>query len=234
MLSDNGVDDWYLVKQPVFRITELSDTNLDKQIMFYELLLRSKTTHKFPAQAFKQQISTKQGNQVFFVWLAKKIIKFFQYEKATKISINLDEKQIIGNEFLIFLRMIEPYKNHILFELTERMMIKMTKEKFYEYILYLDNNGFKILLDDVDKIKNYTYILDDLVSHVFAIKLSSEVIKKNIYEHDTEFTNFLRHINKEKIIGEGTSSLAICLDYLKYGIFQQQGWLLGTEKLLMD
>lgn len=226
------LSDWYLVKQPIYYFSDNSIKADDKQVIFYELLLRSQATDRFPAREFNELIKTKQGNYHLFSWLQEKLLNLFKTNQQIVVSVNIEPVQLLDHGMLFFLKALAPYKHQVVIEITERLPKTLALNDFIDVLAEIDNQGFYILLDDVDILVDHTKLLANISKYVKGFKLSPIALNS---EHDGKFIKLISHLKNfksYKIIGEGTSDSQICDKYLKLGITYQQGWYLGREELV--
>lgn len=219
------VNDWYFVKQPIYEIT----TN---KIVFYELLLRSKTTKNFPAKKFSHLMINENGKKIFFDWLVIELENIFSKHTKIIVSINIDPIQINSENFISFLKCMKKYKSQLVIELTERIPNDMALDDLFLNLKAIKEEKFNVFLDDVDILNTTNNNWHTLLKYVDGVKLSPLSIKNNNKHKIKLLINKIRTLGCTKIISEGVSDENLLHQWLSYGITYQQGWYLGKEQIV--
>ena len=226
---------WYLVKQPIYYVKSTHEDERG-QVFFYEILLRSKVTNRFPFEEFNSLIATKHGNQLFFNWLKSNLTDFFnQFTNKTVLSINIEPKQLVTGEFVTFLDELDDFKEKLIIEVTERLPNSINTVNFVHQLKAIFDKGYYILIDDVDILNHRTKPWKYFARYVNGFKLSPIAVKicrKQEFVELVELITELQLLNNIQLIGEGAENHQIMETYIELGINYQQGWYLGKEELL--
>lgn len=226
---------WYLVKQPVYCVGNTHEDERD-QVFFYEILLRSTVTNRFPFEEFSSLIATKHGNQLFFNWLKSNLTEFFnQFTNKPGLSLNIEPKQLITGEFVTFLDELDAFKEKLIIEVTERLPNSINTVNFANQLKEISDKGYYILIDDVDILNHRTKPWEYFARYINGFKLSPIAVKfcrKQELVELVELITELQLLHDIRLIGEGTENPQIMETYIDLGIKYQQGWYLGKEELL--
>lgn len=230
---DSFINDWYLVKQPIWQVTKKGNI-LEKELLFSELLLRSKVDRQFPLYDFKGLIATPDGNQQFFAWLTIQLEKLFKEDQNVKVSVNIEPTQLMTIACQTFLQAMLSYQTNLYLEITERVSINISVEVFKQQLHIVKQLGYKVLLDDVDILMQSKMRLSTLLPDIDGLKFSADLHQTcdkvtNECLNSAEGQFLFNKLADKMIIGEGTSDQNELEFYLKNGVHFQQGWLLGSE-----
>ncbi|MCT4396670.1 EAL domain-containing protein [Periweissella beninensis] len=231
-IVDAYIDNWYLVRQPIWQVTK-KDNLLEKELLFSELLLRSRKDGRFPVKEFQALIATPDGNQQFFAWLTGQLEKLFQAEPTIKVSVNIEPTQLLTIACQTFLQAMLSYQTNLYLEITERLSLNLSVDVFKEQLHMLKQLGYQVLLDDVDILLKNKIYLTTFLADVAGIKFSADLHQTCKHTpkailNSGEYQNLVSKLNDKLVIGEGMSDQHELEFYLANGVYFQQGWLLGT------
>lgn len=160
-------DNFYFVKEPIVEIKSDNST----EVRLYELLLRTKYSHKFPGAAFLEEVTTEMGNQNFLLFVTSQLQEYLQRDGKHFFAINIEKKQTVLKSTFIFLKTMQNDANRLVLEITERDYEDITYQDIVHFINFAKRLGYKVFLDDIDNKPNNNLSLCAL-NIVDGIKLS--------------------------------------------------------------
>lgn len=224
---------FYLIYQPIVRIIKDGEFESNE----YEVLLRSKITHKFPENEFNEIIQSDEVNGQFLDWYGKKIMKKAAENKSVCFSINFHSEQWRHPSTFVFLKKMTPLCNRLVIELTEYIPTSYDIRNYSQVLKAIQHYGFLIVVDDVGTGINSLSFLVQHVDYIYRIKFSllhfknmkSPVLESFIHS----WLKFASEYEKELVI-EGVDCLSKSMDLFKKGIVLQQGYFFGKGDMLEE
>lgn len=170
--SDNILNDLVFYFQP---IVETNCQHDPQHILYYELLLRSKTTQSFPVSAFAHLISNEKGNAQLMGWIHEQITQLTHDYPQTTFGLNLEPQQLRFPTTFQGLTELAPFHHQLILELTESPILCQNLDDFVETILplrlkALTDLGFKIIIDDIESGANNLQLVMHVLPFIMGLK----------------------------------------------------------------
>ncbi|KGB51241.1 diguanylate phosphodiesterase [Leuconostoc mesenteroides P45] len=220
------IEDFYIVMQPIFKV---SPEKKDK-VMFYEILLRSKKTKKFPGEIFFNLVKSKSGNRIVLSFFEKQLKETLQEHPCARFSINFEIIQFNSSQTHEFFERMNAWAPNIIVELTERSYPIYGNDYLWKAIKKIREMGYSIFIDDIGTGQNILSVLQDNINLVDGIKYTGSHLQKDYSQVGVSLLSYwdtLARNNNLAFVFEGVETIATQLLLYKMGIVYQQGWLFG-------
>lgn len=173
----DGVNDlglFYMVCQPIFRV---QTNKLIKEVVDYEILIRSKRDNRFPYGAFNRLIESELCNEKLISWFENSLNDILEKFPDYKFNINIDPQQFKFNKTWEFLERLSSKKKRVAIEITESIPLNRNFEAQTFFLknpplIRLKKLGFKTVLDDVDAGQNSLQLVSDNIENIDRLKIS--------------------------------------------------------------
>lgn len=142
-----------------------------KQIICYELLLRSLKDMKVPLELLKLVSMSEQVNTLFLRWKRDVLRQVIKKHSGSQICINLTSQQLSYRSTWKFLADFKFVKEHILIEITEDKT-PMLGKKIHTQLSALRHFGYGIVLDDIGYGQNTYELIKENITKVVSLKIS--------------------------------------------------------------
>ncbi|WP_244307579.1 EAL domain-containing protein [Leuconostoc litchii] len=218
------IQNLYFVVQPIFNVSN------ENQVAFYELLLRSKVSNKFPGNNFFDLFSSEYGNLKVLIFFETELKKFLNDNPNTTFSINFEIIQFQYDQTITFFENMLTYSPKIIIEITERSYEASENKSILPKIQKIQEMGYSIFIDDIGTGRHTLSCVQNSANYIDGIKFSA-VPFKNLSKNDVVgLLNTWENIAKANhliFICEGVDNFESYYLLKKMGIDYQQGWYLG-------
>ncbi|MGO0155328.1 EAL domain-containing protein [Leuconostoc mesenteroides] len=221
--------DFYFVMQPVVKISDKQED----EIVFYEILLRSKKTRQFPGEIFFDLIKSQSGNQMVLSFFEKQLKDILQENPCTKFSVNFEIIQFKSPQTQEFFERMQTWAPNIIVELTERSYATKDSEYLLDAVKKIKKMGYRIFVDDIGKGRNTLSHVQDNVNLVDGIKFAWAHFKSESSQNSVSFLkewDTLAKKNNLAFVFEGVENVDTQILLKKMGIVYQQGWFFGKPR----
>lgn len=222
---------FYLVVQPIFRVHAQT-----KEILAYELLLRSNKNDLFPFFEFQKLIENRESNGQLMNWYYKEILAIISKTKKV-INVNIHPQQFFFPETFDMLNKLTKYSKRICIEITEHDTNPSIKDNSSFFLLGMINTikkmGYSVALDDVGTGIHTLINIRLLLDAVDVLKLSIISLKQTYQFEIISEINFWSEIAREhntSFIVEGIDNCVMVTNLVEKGMFLQQGFILGQPE----
>lgn len=224
-------EQFYLVYQPIVFVSE----NLEHHTREYEVLLRSRETHRFPKQIFDRLLRSETEYSAFMLWYAKTLEQKLIECPEISVSVNIQLDQFCHEGTRHFLEILAPYATRVIIEMTEHEPQFLEQEKIDTCFAQIRAQGFLIALDDVNTGRNNLQLLEQYASEVYRLKFSLLHFKELSPANLASLLEGWRHVAKmykKEFVVEGIESSCVSKYLSEQGICLQQGYLFGKGSCL--
>ncbi|MGX4593934.1 EAL domain-containing protein [Leuconostoc sp. JNUCC 76] len=223
------VDDLYFVMQPVVKVT----AKQRKVIEFYEVLLRSRKTKKFPGNIFFDLLKTASGNEMVLSFFESHLTEMLRKNTRTIFSINLEIIQFKFPETLQFFENMGKWSSRIIVEITERPYNIIEENTFFNNVKEIRRIGYRIFVDDIGCGRNTLSCVQDNIDLIDGIKYSwgnFKYIPRKVGISLLKEWAYLAQTNSIVFVFEGVDSIDSLIFLQNIGVIYQQGWYIGKPK----
>lgn len=226
--AKNVVEKFYFVFQPIMKL--LSET--EQELYSYEILLRSKETHSFPAKEFNTLIEEEASNRVLFEWYAKELPGYLERYPDIQFDLNIHPQQFVYDSTWTFLEQIAPYKKQLKIELTELPpMFKYIEDydgnNVNQHLTAVSKAGYRLAIDDIGSGQNTLDLVAKNLENIACFKFSLLAFRTLDFETKMDFLQvwkkFAQKYNYSFIV-EGIDDEKMMKHLYQNDVVLQQGY----------
>lgn len=218
----------YLVFQPIMHI--ISD---DKQEMTeFEVLLRSKKTHRYPMDMMDEFILFEEKNKELLDWYEEELIYFCQKYPTYTFNFNIHPQQFFHQSTWNFLIRLKKFSKQINIELTEKPIVteaSQTSIQYYmeRYTSQIRSLGYKICFDDIGSGQNSLELISRNIEAITCLKFSLQAFKQTDMKILRQFLIAWQQLACKyhiRLVVEGIEDREVSKELFNQGIHWQQGY----------
>lgn len=218
----------YLVFQPIIHIVSEEKSEMTE----FEVLLRSKNTHRYPKDMMDMFILFEDKNKELLDWYEEELIHFCQKYPTYTFNFNIHPQQFLHPSTWGFLKRLKKSSHQINIELTEKPIVTDIDEAVHQccmqqYIRQIKALGYKISFDDIGCGQNTLDLVSGNIDAVSCLKFSLQSFKKADKMTVQLFLKAWHHLaltHQIRMVVEGIEDRVVSKELFKQGIHWQQGY----------
>lgn len=222
--NESLIQDLVLYVQPVCKVKTVDDVTVSD----YEILMRSKTEKRFPAETLRTLISSELGNQLLLTWKINELKKIIAVYPEYGVDVNLDTIQFKYSYTWEYLKQLKELSDNITVEITERIVNFSTSNFDFRAILKrIQAIGLKIALDDVGAGQSSIKLILDNADCFYRIKFSLLMFRNECQEVKESFVKafkLLADCKKFEFVIEAIEDESQVQNCIDHGCVLQQGY----------